>query len=69
MKQVACGEQHTVMLDSAGDVWSWGNGEYGILGTGSSRDQKHPEPIDYLCELTECKQVAALRSLQRSRGA
>ncbi|KAL4159198.1 hypothetical protein PRNP1_004964 [Phytophthora ramorum] len=32
--EVACGYTHTVVLTESGDLYSWGLGEYGQLGTG-----------------------------------
>jgi len=36
MEQVACGDVHSCALDTAGQVWSWGWGEFGQLGLGFS---------------------------------
>jgi alpha-tubulin suppressor-like RCC1 family protein len=36
LKQAACGDVHSVALDTAGQVWSWGWGEFGQLGLGFS---------------------------------
>lgn len=40
--QVACGQQHTIVLDSDGFVYVWGFGGYGRLGLGSQQDQLVP---------------------------
>lgn len=57
--QVSCGSTHTVALDSEGFVWSWGKGEYGRLGLGSSSDSSGPELVELLADLESVVQVAA----------
>ncbi|KAJ1460733.1 regulator of chromosome condensation 1/beta-lactamase-inhibitor protein II [Pelagophyceae sp. CCMP2097] len=47
-KSVCCGEAHTAILTSDGEVLSCGAGEHGRNGNGSSRDVTVPEPVDYL---------------------
>lgn len=37
----ACGQVHCVALDSLGQVWSWGWGEFGQLGNGLSQTSLH----------------------------
>jgi alpha-tubulin suppressor-like RCC1 family protein len=34
--QVAAGGEHSILLDSSGNVWTCGNNEYGQVGNGSS---------------------------------
>ena len=34
--QVACGEKHNLALDSQGNVWAWGEGTKGELGTANT---------------------------------
>jgi alpha-tubulin suppressor-like RCC1 family protein len=34
IRQVACGQSHNLALSTKGNVYSWGNGEYGQLGHG-----------------------------------
>lgn len=44
-KQVAkicCGSSYSVALTSNGEVYSWGKGNFGRLGHGSSEDQTTP---------------------------
>ena len=44
VKQVACGEAHTLALSSDGQtVWSFGNGDLGRLGHGDTTKQTHPK--------------------------
>lgn len=45
---VACGADHTVAVDDKGDVYSWGVGNYGNLGHGSTADQFRPKAIERL---------------------
>ncbi|KAI9906373.1 hypothetical protein PsorP6_003373 [Peronosclerospora sorghi] len=44
---VECGEFHTVALSTDGEIWAWGNGEYGRLGNGESTTCEVPEPIEF----------------------
>ncbi|KAF4146374.1 Regulator of chromosome condensation (RCC1) repeat [Phytophthora infestans] len=44
---VECGEFHTVALTKDGEIWAWGNGEYGRLGNGESDTCEVPEPIEF----------------------
>lgn len=46
--QVSCGFDHTLCLDSRGDVYSWGAGRYGQLGHGDLRPRGQPEPVKAL---------------------
>ncbi|GLD94567.1 hypothetical protein PINS_up003178 [Pythium insidiosum] len=43
---VQCGELHTVALTTDGEIWAWGNGEYGRLGNGETVTLEVPEPIE-----------------------
>lgn len=45
VKQVACGRGHVVLLDEAGDVWSWGNNNYCQLGDGSATNSHIPRCV------------------------
>ncbi|CAH0473955.1 unnamed protein product [Peronospora belbahrii] len=47
MSTVECGEFHTVALTKDGEIWAWGNGEYGRLGNGESDTCEVPEPIEF----------------------
>jgi len=43
VSKITCGSQHTLLLDSTGKVYSWGNSDDGALGrevSGSSNDEK-----------------------------
>ena len=43
--QIACGNIHTVVRDSAGRAWTWGYGEWGRLGQSDNEDRTKPTPI------------------------
>jgi len=42
------GQQHTLALDDAGVVYSWGSGFSGKLGHGDQRNHDTPTPIEAL---------------------
>lgn len=44
---VACGSRdaQTLCVTSDGQVWSWGDGDFGKLGRGGSTGSLMPEPI------------------------
>jgi len=41
--QISAGLYHTVALTSEGDVYTWGRGQYGVLGNGSNQYTLTPE--------------------------
>jgi alpha-tubulin suppressor-like RCC1 family protein len=43
--EVACGDFHVLALNSAGEVWSWGQGADGQLGHGNASNQGTPSLI------------------------
>lgn len=45
VKKVACGQKFTIALDHSGNVWSWGKGSNGCLGTGNLNDMYKPDMI------------------------
>ncbi|RLN90144.1 hypothetical protein BBJ28_00005844 [Nothophytophthora sp. Chile5] len=47
---VECGEFHTVALTKDGEIWAWGNGEYGRLGNGETDTCEVPEPIEFFAK-------------------
>ena len=57
-KSVSCGASHTLILTEDNEVLSFGVGEFGRLGLGSSNDVLIPTPIDTLADL-EITQVVA----------
>lgn len=40
VKQIACGDSHTIILKNDGSVWSCGNNDKGQLGLGDTSDRK-----------------------------
>lgn len=44
--QVASGSMHCVALCEDGQVYTWGRGEFGVLGTGGSSDYQSPVLVD-----------------------
>ena len=40
-----CGAKHVAIATSQGVVWTWGQGEHGALGLGSSTDRSLPEVV------------------------
>lgn len=48
VKSVACGTEHTVAMTEAGLVYSWGQGEGGLLGHGNTASVKKPKVIESL---------------------
>ncbi len=55
---VSCGRHHTLILTDDGEMLTFGVGEYGRLGTGSSSDSHIPMPIDSLGDV-DIVQIAA----------
>ena len=50
ISQVACGLHFTMALTSGGHVYTWGNGEDGVLGHGSETSSMSPVPVEFLDE-------------------
>jgi alpha-tubulin suppressor-like RCC1 family protein len=51
VQQVSCGSEHTVALTGQGWVYSWGQGEGGLLGHGDINSKTTPTVIQSLKEL------------------
>ena len=49
--QVDCGELHSLALTDDGELWAWGNGEYGRLGNGTSDCSYVPEPMEFFADM------------------
>ena len=45
IRQISCGPGHTLALDNADDVWSWGSNATGALGDGSQSDRNYAVKI------------------------
>lgn len=43
--QITCGSHHTLVLGSSGQLWAFGSGVKGQLGTGSPQDSLQPVPV------------------------
>ena len=51
VKQICCGDGHTLAIDEYGRVWSWGNNKFGQLGHGHKNQNKDlPKVIEYFVE-------------------
>ena len=69
--QVAAGPAHVVMLTKQGDVYAWGAGGQGRLGTGHTLDALRPQqlhtlqehPVKHLAATGECPASGTGRSL------
>lgn len=48
IKRIHCGEDHVVLQDAAGKLWSWGRGETGQLGLSEKRHAAFPKVIKTL---------------------
>ena len=58
LRRVACGQQHTAVIDEHGGCWSWGLGSFGQLGHGRKRDEPRPRKISALAQLGAASAVA-----------
>jgi len=47
---VSCGATHTVALTNTGNIYSWGLGEFGALGTGNTMTMHSPTRIEYFTQ-------------------
>lgn len=52
VKKVVCGDHHTMALTSSGDVYIWGRGDCGRLGTGQEQDLCEPAKLKLAENLT-----------------
>ena len=48
---MSCGSEHSLALDSSHNVYSWGQGESGLLGHGNCSTLKEPKVIQSLSNL------------------
>merc|ERR1719247_2261632 len=54
---VACGEAHSGLIDTSGEVYTWGIGSFGRLGTGETKDALVPQRVNAL-EGNRCTMMA-----------
>lgn len=45
IKQISCGQSHAGFVTEEGRVYTWGNGENGMLGHGNKQNLSSPKPI------------------------
>ena len=45
ISQITCGSEYSAAVTITGDLYMWGRGNYGRLGTGSSDDVKIPTQV------------------------
>ena len=45
--RIACGQRHSLALDSLGQVYSWGEGRCGQLGRGKQRECRTPSLVEF----------------------
>jgi alpha-tubulin suppressor-like RCC1 family protein len=53
--QIECGTSHTVGLTKNGEVFSWGDNDYGQLGHGDREGRAVPKKVESLDELVITK--------------
>jgi len=59
IRQVSCGEKHTLAIDEAGNAYAFGEGEHGRLGTGHTSNCKTPTLLTFFSNIPLQKVVAA----------
>lgn len=45
---IACGSSHSAAITSVGELYTWGQGQYGRLGHGDEISKYTPELVSYL---------------------
>lgn len=45
--RVSCGADHTLALTDKGEIWAWGVGQFGNIGTGNTNDEFEPVKIEF----------------------
>ncbi len=45
---IACGSTYSAAITATGELYTWGRGNYGRLGHGSSEDQSSPTVVEAL---------------------
>jgi alpha-tubulin suppressor-like RCC1 family protein len=61
--QAACGQQHTLVLDKDGNVWSWGLSVFGQCGHNSLHDEKLPRKIDTFANPSDATEAIQIQSI------
>jgi alpha-tubulin suppressor-like RCC1 family protein len=62
IKDINCGIRHSVALAEDGTLYTWGRGEFGLLGNGSNSDKVEPTPIElFQMLLNESKENEIVR--------
>jgi len=56
---ISCGEKHTLCINADGNVWAFGEGEHGRLGTGATSNCKKPNMLTFFANIGMKKVVAA----------
>jgi len=56
--QASCGQEHTAAILSNGDIYTWGLGKYGALGTGELKSQWKPMKVKFIGQRAEIKFVS-----------
>lgn len=47
ISKIACGVNNTIAITETGIVYTWGLGDFGVLGTGNSSTQYSPTMLEY----------------------
>lgn len=50
MEQVSCGTEHSVAVVEDGSLWTWGQGEGGLLGHGDCKSHSKPTKVSKIAE-------------------
>lgn len=53
ISQIAAGAYHTIALGASGNLYSWGKGEMGVLGTGKNQNIFSPMQNPFILDLLE----------------
>jgi len=53
-KFIACGAQHTIIIDLNNDVWSFGRNNFGQLGLGDTQDRNVPTLLTIKAKFAAC---------------
>ena len=59
VKQVACGDTHSLALDYEGNIFIWGNNNQGQLGNGKYKNIKYPYKLTNNIPSGDIKEISA----------